>query len=113
MLKVQKRNANIKQFLTITMLWVFAIAITPWGALHNHQANDVPVEKTCTHSVHVKSNQDHCLICKAHFEKNYTITSLSYYTYLSSKLIKRTAPLAQSSFVKLISTSLRGPPTIV
>lgn len=111
-LKVKKRNANIKRFLTIIILWVFGIAITPWGALHHHQVNDVPVEKTCTHSVHVKSNQDHCLICKAHFEKNYTIASLSYYTYLNSELMQRTAPVVSGSFVQFISTSLRGPPAL-
>ena len=93
------------------MLWVFSLAITPWSALHHHPevASDV-VEKNCTHKVHVKTSADNCLICKAHFEKNYTISSASFITYLNSKLLTKNMPIVISSYTALISTSLRGPP---
>lgn len=93
------------------MLWVFSLAITPWSALHHHAevaANSV--EKNCTHKVHVKTNSDTCLICKAHFEKNYTITKGTFITYLGSKLMAQNNPIVTSSYSELISTSLRGPP---
>ena len=70
------------------MLWVFSLAITPWSSLHHHKELATTVEKNCTHKLHVKSDQDHCLICKAHFEKNYTVSVSSHATYLNSKLLE-------------------------
>ncbi|MEE1946201.1 hypothetical protein VRU48_13845 [Pedobacter sp. KR3-3] len=93
------------------MLWVFSLAITPWSALHHHeQAPEVAVEKHCTHKVHVKTQQETCLICAAHFEKNYTTTENTYITYLSSKLMSKNISSVSSSYAELIATSLRGPP---
>jgi len=93
------------------MLWVFSLAITPWSALHHHaEVAGNAVEKNCTHKVHVKTNTDNCLICKAHFEKNYTISKVNFITYLNSKLMSRHIPIVTSSYTALISTSLRGPP---
>ncbi|WP_131551340.1 hypothetical protein [Pedobacter frigiditerrae] len=93
------------------MLWVFSLAITPWSALHHHaEVATSSVEKNCTHKVHVKTNADTCLICKAHFEKNYTISSATFITYLNSKLMSKNIPIVTSSYTELISTSLRGPP---
>jgi hypothetical protein len=94
------------------MLWVFSLAITPWSALHHHpEVASIPVEKNCTHKFHVKTNADNCLICKAHFEKNYTVVKASFVTYLNSKLMAKNNPIVTSYYSELISTSLRGPPT--
>lgn len=92
------------------MLWVFSLAITPWSSFHNHEKVAAAVEKNCTHKLHVKAEQDHCLICKAHFEKNYTVSVSSFVTYLASNLLERNNPIVTSSYSELISTSLRGPP---
>ena len=93
------------------MLWVFSLAITPWSSLHHHKEIVTTVEKNCTHKLHVKAEQDHCLICKAHFEKNYTVSVSSYVTYLTSQLLEKNTPNVISSYTALISTSLRGPPS--
>lgn len=94
------------------MLWVFSLAITPWSAFHHHQNVVTTVEKNCTHKLHVKAEQDHCLICKVHFEKNYIVSVSSFVTYLASNLLERNNPILISSYSELISTSLRGPPQL-
>ncbi|TKC12956.1 hypothetical protein FA048_04885 [Pedobacter polaris] len=108
---MKKRHLHIQQILTIAMLWVFALAITPWNAIHHHEEIEVSiVEKHCTHKLHLKTEQETCLICKAHFEKNYTINKATFITYLNSKLMFVNEPIVTSSYAELISTSLRGPP---
>ena len=101
---------HIQRILTLAMLWVFSLAITPWSSFHNHHEVATTVEKNCTHKLHVKAEQDHCLICKAHFEKNYTISVSTHVTYLTSKLLERSCANVTSSYSELISTTLRGPP---
>lgn len=94
------------------MLWVFSLAITPWGALHHHEeVTTSVVEKNCTHKLHLKTEKDTCLICKAHFEKNYTFSTISFVTYLTSIALINDVPVVASSYTELISTSLRGPPS--
>jgi len=93
------------------MLWVFSLAITPWSALHHHaESNEGAVEKHCTHKLHLKTSQENCLICKAHFEKNYTISDQLTVTHLQISLIQRLVLNPSSAYTELISTSLRGPP---
>jgi hypothetical protein len=93
------------------MLGVFSLAITPWSALHHHDDEpEISVEKNCTHKFHVKSQKETCLVCAAHFEKNYTVSGVNYILYFRSKTIETITPLLGGSFVELISTSLRGPP---
>lgn len=94
------------------MLWVFSLAITPWSSLHHHKEIATTVEKNCMHKLHVKAEQDNCLICKAHFEKNYTVSVSSNVTYLTSQLLEKNSPIVTSSYSELISTSLRGPPSV-
>lgn len=94
------------------LLWVFSLAITPWSSLHRHEELTTSVvEKNCTHKLHLKTEQDTCLICKAHFEKNYTLNKATFITYLGSKLLAKNNPIVTSSYAALISTSLRGPPS--
>jgi hypothetical protein len=105
------KRLHINQILTVMMLWVFSLAITPWSALHHHaNLHEGPVEKHCTHKLHLKSSQESCLICKAHFEKNYTLSEQLTVTYLESFLIARVVIAPSSAYTALISTSLRGPP---
>jgi hypothetical protein len=93
------------------VLGVFSLAITPWAVLHHHQeVHQLTAEKNCTHKFHVKTQRETCVICAVHFEKNYTTSSVSFVVYLSSKLLTKHFPIIGSSFVKLIATSLRGPP---
>lgn len=97
------------RLLAIVILAVFAMAITPWSAIHHHD-NTVAVEKNCTHKIHVKTASDNCLICKAHFEKNYTADFYNYIVHLKIELIKRIFPVISGSFTEVIATCLRGPP---
>ena len=109
--KLKKKRIHIQRILTIAMLWVFSLAITPWSALHHHEEVAVTaVEKHCMHKVHIKTQQETCLICAAHFEKNYTATKYTYTTYLIGKRITAHNAIVKGSYTALISTALRGPP---
>lgn len=94
------------------MLWVFAIALTPWSAFHHHQTVNEPVEKHCTHKFHVKTSQEVCLVCSAHFEKHYILSETLYTTYLNSQLLFKSNLVLPSAYTELIFTSLRGPPAL-
>lgn len=105
----KKRKELFKKFLACVILAIFSLAITPWSALHHHERN-VPTEKNCGHAVHVKTSAESCLICKAHFEKNYTTTLQFYAVHLKIELIRRIFLPINNTFIEQISTSLRGPP---
>jgi hypothetical protein len=108
---LKKKRLHIQRILTLVMLWVFSLAITPWSALHHHEDVTVSVvEKNCTHKLHLKTEKNNCLICKAHFEKNYTVFVSSHITYLTSKLLAKNNPITTGSYSELIFTALRGPP---
>jgi len=106
-----RKRHFLKQLFAMLMLGVFALAVTPWGALHHHEENTVIKEKHCTHTVHVKTSTETCLICKAHFEKNFTTSFHSYLIHLKSKFIKRATPSIAGAFTEIIASCLRGPPT--
>ncbi|KQB99383.1 hypothetical protein [Pedobacter sp. Hv1] len=109
--KLKKKRLHIQRILTVVLLWVFSLAITPWGALHHHEeVVSTAVEKHCMHKVHIKTQQETCLICAAHFEKNYTTTNYTYTTYLIGKRITKHNAIVTGSYTELISTALRGPP---
>ncbi|MES2417871.1 MAG: hypothetical protein V4541_06760 [Bacteroidota bacterium] len=109
---MKRKRQYIQRVLTIAMLGVFSLAIIPWSILHHHEqvANTAP-EQHCTHKLHLKTQRDTCLICAVHFEKNYTITDSSFVVYLTSKLMAKNNPIVTSSYTRLITASLRGPPT--
>lgn len=94
------------------MLWVFSLAITPWSIFHHHHEAKVLVEKNCTHHFHIKTSAETCLVCKAHFEKDYTVSSNLQIVYLESIQLHSVIEKVESSYTALISTSLRGPPAI-
>jgi hypothetical protein len=103
-------QGNFKQLLAAIVLGIFSLAITPWSALHHHEKIVEVKEKNCTHTGHVNNSADNCLICKAHFEKNFTSNFHRYTVYLKGEVIKRTAPIVSASFTKIVATCLRGPP---
>lgn len=109
-LELKKRRLHIQQILTYALLCVFTLAITPWSSLHRHEQEVTVVEKHCTHHLHLKTTQETCLICKAHFEKKFIGTEVFTVTYLESKVFQSTTLNITSSYAELISTSLRGPP---
>ncbi|RZK40834.1 MAG: hypothetical protein EOO90_13505 [Pedobacter sp.] len=97
--------------LALVMLWVFSFAITPWNVVHDHSSvAEVAIEKNCTHQFHIKTQHETCLVCKAHFEKNYELPDLI--------AIPSVAQFAQNVVtydvfhitLDVISSSLRGPP---
>ncbi len=94
------------------MLLVFSIALTPWSALHHHPvAVHQPVkEKVCTHKLHISSHADTCLVCAAHFEKSYDHVMVTFQVFHSVITYIKESPVLRSSYVALLSTSLRGPP---
>ena len=93
------------------MLWVFALALTPWSAFHHHNQVNESIEKHCTHNFHVKTSQENCLICSAHFEKHYVISGTIFTTCLHSKLVFKNRSVVSGTYAQLISTALRGPPS--
>ena len=110
---MKKQRLHIQRITALIMLCVFSLALTPWSALHHHETvAETPVEKNCTHKFHVKTQQETCLICKAHFEKNFTISPTIFFTYREIEVKIQSHPIVSSSFTALISTSLRGPPSV-
>ncbi|ACU02401.1 hypothetical protein Phep_0175 [Pedobacter heparinus DSM 2366] len=99
--------------MSVLLLWVFAIALTPFSVFHNHHDDEpqcVPHEKTCTHKIHIGSHKEECLICAAHFEKNYTTTQQYFQVYLVNKAVAQYFVTAGGFYTELIGQSLRGPP---
>jgi len=109
---LKKRRQHINKILSALMLLVFSIALTPWAALHHHpEAVHHPVkEKVCMHKQHISNHTDTCLVCKAHFEKTYDHVMVTFQVFLTVKSFIKPSPVVSSSYVALISTSLRGPP---
>ncbi|QNK62626.1 hypothetical protein H7F33_19140 [Pedobacter sp. PAMC26386] len=108
------RRLHINRILATLLLWVFAIALTPWSSLHHHEEQlDYCVKngKECMHKVHVGSERHNCLICSAHFEKDYYTAAVPYQAKQQSKALVKDYALTGSCYTALISTSLRGPPT--
>lgn len=110
-LNLKNKSLHIDRLFATVMLWVFAIALTPWAALHQHKQVNESVEKHCTHKFHVKTSKDNCLICSAHFEKHYVFTESIFTTYLHSKVVFKHKLLISGAYAQLISTALRGPPS--
>ncbi|MET4138802.1 hypothetical protein [Pedobacter sp. UYP1] len=111
---MNNRRLHISRIFATLLLMVFAIALTPWSSLHHHE--EVPDYcakngKECLHKFHVGSERHNCLICSAHFEKDYYTTAVAYQATLESKSVVKNYALISASYTALISTSLRGPPT--
>lgn len=99
----------------MALLLVFAIALTPFGALHHHH-DDAPIctkdGKICLHKGHVSNHEETCLICKAHFEKNYTTHQPHYQLFQDSEFTLKIYDTIKGSYAELISQALRGPPAV-
>ncbi|MBB5648338.1 hypothetical protein [Pedobacter cryoconitis] len=111
---MNNRRLHISRIFATLLLMVFAIALTPWSSLHHHEEQPdycVKDGKECLHKFHVGSERHNCLICSAHFEKDYYTTAVTYQAALESKSIVKNYALISASYTVLISTSLRGPPT--
>ncbi|WP_133575420.1 hypothetical protein [Pedobacter metabolipauper] len=111
---MRRKQAHIHKFLAISLLLVFAIALTPFSAFHHH--NDEPKcakeGYTCTHKSHIGNHAEKCLVCAMHFEKNYTYSSYHYQLFeqLSHNTIGTAA--VSGTYSELISLALRGPPVV-
>ncbi|WP_316837496.1 hypothetical protein [Pedobacter nutrimenti] len=108
---MRKQRQHINRILSVLMLMVFSIALTPWSALHDHEDEvHLTQEKNCTHKLHISSHSETCLICAAHFEKDFVATTSHFQVFLTLKSLSKTDPLISSSYTELIDSSLRGPP---
>ena len=95
------------------MLAVFAIALTPWAAIHHHKVIPNPVKEThCTHLSHVQAHAADCLICKANFTNHYIASHNIYKVFLSVAIFCQAEAFLPSFYTELIQTSLRGPPVV-
>jgi len=95
------------------LLMVFAIALTPFGAFHHHEA--IPgcsssQEAKCTHKEHVRNHADTCLVCAAHFEKNFVNTRLTQTTFLQSSPFVSVQVALTVVHIEAEVSLLRGPP---
>jgi len=113
--QLKNKRLHINQILASLLLCVFAIALTPWSSLHHHEeevSHGLENTKACMHKVHIGTEQHNCLICSAHFTKDVIVAAAQFRVSLESKAIVRNFSIISSSYVALISTSLRGPPTV-
>lgn len=111
---MKNRRLQVHRFFTFVLLWVFSLAITPWSALHRHaEMHTVVAEEHCTHKFHVKASEENCLVCKVHFEKNYTLITHQSPLFLQSVSLHHLVISPSTAYTTLISTSLRGPPAII
>lgn len=62
------------------------------------------------HKVHVGNEQHNCLICSAHFTKDMVTPVAAFILGMKTERVIRNFNLISSSYVALISSSLRGPP---
>lgn len=109
-MSVKKRHF-LKQISAVVILAIFSLAITPLSILHHHEEN-IPIhEKNCTHTVHVKTSSENCLVCKAHFEKHFISDFHNYIVYLKGNIVEHVFSLVGNSFTDIIASCLRGPPT--
>jgi hypothetical protein len=110
---LKKNRSHITQILTLFLIWTFAITVIPWAALHHHQEEQeycAKEGKICMHKTHVGNEQHNCLICSAHFIKDYHTAAVSFQVRLQSKLIARNYTPVKTFYTALIRSSLRGPP---
>jgi hypothetical protein len=113
-IQLKNKRLHINRIISTLLLWVFAIALTPWSSLHHHEVQENYCTENgsiCMHKVHVGNQVHNCLICSAHFEKDYYITAVQYKVKLQSKAVVKNHALISASYTTLISSSLRGPPT--
>jgi len=111
--QLKQKRLHINQAFAVLMLWVFAIALIPWSNLHHHdeEQNDcAKYGKMCMHKTHVSNESHNCLICSAHFEKDYFKSSHSFKMSSRSVVMIKTYVLITASYTALRGTSLRGPP---
>lgn len=118
-LKLRKKALHIQKVISVVLLMVFAIALTPFSVLHHHEeapacSEDTSLShvKACGHKFHVTTHEDHCLVCEAHFEKNYTTAATHFDVYLVYKPVAKYDRTTSASYTQLIGTALRGPPAV-
>ena len=111
-LKLKKKNLHINKFLSFLLLGVFFIALTPWSSLHHHEEVEYTCknEPVCGHKLHISTHAEQCLVCAAHFEKNFTYAEQATYFCLTNVVFLKDYPVTVNAYTALISTSLRGPP---
>ncbi|MCD0487067.1 hypothetical protein LPB86_02425 [Pedobacter sp. MC2016-14] len=109
---MKNRVPHIHQILAVFLLWVFALALTPWSSFHHHHEEVICTKdgKVCAHKTHVGNESHNCLICSAHFEKDYYTNDVIYHALLKSTAVLENFRLVSATYVELIATSLRGPP---
>ena len=113
-LKLRKKNLHINKFLSFLLLGVFFIALTPWASFHHHEevAYACKNEPVCGHKLHISSHAEQCLVCAAHFEKNFTHTSQLTHFCLTKVVFLKSHVVTVNAYTALISTALRGPPAV-
>jgi hypothetical protein len=138
-LELNRKSLHIKRSLSVVLLLVFAIALTPFSIFHHHEESprceenlahakalvvdlaavgnsvygaDHDHSKSCSHKFHISGPTDHCLICSAHFEKSYTNSEFHYQVYQDFKPVSKRYSAVSGSFTELVGSSLRGPPLV-
>ncbi|WP_432709574.1 hypothetical protein [Pedobacter sp.] len=106
------KRKYLNRLLSVLLLLVFSIALTPWSALHHHPrvVEHHEVENSCTHELHLSNHVDTCLICKAHFVKDFVNVTATLQVFITTTTRIIVSPSLRSSYTALVHTSLRGPP---
>jgi hypothetical protein len=109
---LKKNTLHIKRFLSFALLWVFFIALTPWSALHHHAevSYSCTNEPVCKHKLHIGTHQEQCLVCAAHFEKDYVSTWNYFQIYITNSIFLHSQPFHAEVYASSVAIAVRGPP---
>ncbi len=111
MLKIER--THIAKYISILLLGIFTIGITPWEAFHGHNLDNEIVlsERDCLHNGHVQAKPVKCIVCVSHFDKVFVLTTPVFEFFADETPVSYSINKSADTFTDLIATSLRGPPT--
>lgn len=103
--------------ISALLLLCFSVTVLPLDLFHDHSfetrsgCQDLVTLKRCEHKYHISQKAKTCWLCAIHYDKNFIRES----EIGNASLIPAFALFYQNEvkayFIKLIFSSLRGPPT--
>lgn len=100
--------------ISLLLLICFSVTILPLDFFHNHKqaqvCNEADRTGTCHHKLHLSQQTSYCWICAIHIDKTFDHSTLTFIHLHLEKPVALPVFKAESYYVKLIFTSLRGPP---
>ncbi len=92
----------------------FSVTILPLDLFHRHPSTANCVDGTarlaCHHKFHVSDKASFCWVCAIHLDKTFAKPAENRYQVHAEGHQLFVSELLSGSYVRLIATSLRGPP---